>query len=306
MPTLPQLKLLADPLRLRLLRLLDEEELSVGELQQLLGMGQSRISTQLAQLRKGALVKTDRRGKSTHYRLAQAGRELRGLVREATAGLPGAEADLTALDWIRRRRADRARAYFDQLAGRFGRNFVPGRSWKSLAEALLTLVEPGLVIADLGAGEATLAQLLAPRARRVIAVDLSEKMVEYGRQLAREHGLANLDYLQGDLEDPPLEPASIDLLLLSQALHHAANPSRALDAGWRALRPGGRILILDLLAHRFEQARELYGDTHLGFSETELHRWLAEAGFTELRVQVVDRQDEPPRFQTLLATGLKP
>ena len=133
-----------------------------------------------------------------------------------------------------------------------------------------------------------------------------EEPVEFGATLAREHGFANLEYRLGDIEDPPITPGSVDLALFSQALHHANNPARALAAAYRLLKPGGRVAVLDLLAHQFEQARELYADTWLGFSEAELHRMLEAAGFAGIEVQVVAREDEPPHFQTMFGTGIVP
>jgi len=190
------------------------------------------------------------------------------------------------------------------LAGKFGRAYVPGRSWKGLSEALIKLMEPW-VIADLGAGEGTLSQLLAQRARQVIAVDSSPRMVEFGTQLAREHGVDNLEYRLGDLEAPPIADASVDLALFSQALHHAQKPARAVAEAARILRPGGRIVVLDLLRHDFEEARELYADVWLGFSEMEVERFLKSAGFSGITTAVVDRESEPPHFQTLLAMGTR-
>ncbi|MCH7225214.1 metalloregulator ArsR/SmtB family transcription factor [Haloferula sp. A504] len=300
---LKSLKLLADPTRLRILRLLDREPLSVADLQEVLGMGQSRISTQLSQLKGGGLVGDERSGKNNIYR-SEMSSELSGLVRDASTELPEARKDDTALRHLLRKRQDKSRAYFDELAGRFGKDYVPGRSWKGLAEALLKVMAVGTV-ADLGAGEGTLSQLLAQRAEKVIAVDLSEKMVAFGTQLAREHGLANLEYRAGDLENPPLEPGEINLAVLSQALHHAASPQRALDAAFQALRSGGQLVILDLLQHQFEEARELYADTWLGFGEAELAAMLEKSGFTGIETAVVDREAEPPHFQTLLAVARK-
>jgi len=201
-------------------------------------------------------------------------------------------------------RRDKAREYFNQLAGKFGRTYCPGRTWEGLANLLLTLV-PDIVIADLGAGEGTLAQLLARRAKKVICIDNSEKMVEFGAALAKEHGFKNLEYRLGDLEAPPIRAESVDLAVLSQALHHAAHPAQAVIAAHRVLRPGGRLAILDLLAHQFEQARELYADTWLGFTEAQLHEFLEDAGFRDIEVAVVARDDQNPQFQTVLATGVK-
>lgn len=301
---LKSLKLLADPTRLRVLNLLDREELSVADLQELLGMGQSRISTQLSQLKAGGLVEDERSGKNNIYR-SRMSREIARLARDAADELPEATKDLTALRHLMRKRQDRARLYFDQLAGRFGRDYVPGRSWRGLAEALLKVMTTG-VVADLGAGEGTLSQLLAQRAEKVIAIDLSEKMVEFATGLARQHGIHNIEFRVGDIENPPLEAGSLDLALFSQALHHAAHPQRALDSAIAALKPGGRLVILDLLAHQFEQARELYADTWLGFGEGELAAMLERAGFSQIETAVVDREPEPPCFQTLLAVAKKP
>ncbi|MFN0129498.1 MAG: ArsR/SmtB family transcription factor [Verrucomicrobiales bacterium] len=303
---LKSLKLIADPTRIRLLRLVRHQELTVAELQEILGMGQSRISTQLSQLRAAGLAGDRRVGKNIHYgaRVAAGSEAVWALVERAGAELPEAEADLAALSLTLRKRSDKARAYFDQLAGKFGRTYVPGRSWKALSEALIRLMEPQ-VIADLGAGEGTLSQLLAQRAKQVIAVDSSPRMVEFGSQLAREHGVGNLEYRLGDLESPPIADASVDLALFSQALHHAQQPRRAMAEAARILRPGGRVVVLDLLRHDFEEARELYADVWLGFSEAEMEVFLNAAGFGNIFTAVVDRETEPPYFQTLLAMGTR-
>ena len=181
---------------------------------------------------------------------------------------------------------------------------MPGRSWEALSHALLGLLPP-MVIADMGAGEGTLAQLLARTAKKVIAVDNSEKMVEFGSSLAREHGFKNIDYRLGDVEDPPVEPKSVDLVIFSQVLHHVPNPQRALAAAGRSLKPGGRVVILDLASHTFEQARELYAHVWLGFVEIELHQMLKRAGFSKIQSSVVSREPEAPHFQTLLVMAVK-
>jgi ArsR family transcriptional regulator len=169
---------------------------------------------------------------------------------------------------------------------------------------LLALVPP-MVIADLGAGEGTLAQLLARRARKVIAVDNSEKMVEFGSELARRHGFTNLEFRHGDIEDPPVAANSVDLAILSQALHHALHPAKAVAAAYKLLKRGGRVAILDLQAHQFEQARELYADTWLGFTESQLLEFLEGGGFKEVEIGVVSRDEVNPKFQTVLATAVK-
>ncbi len=308
--TLNFLRLLADPTRLRLVLLLQKEELSVAELQDILGMGQSRISSHLAQLKRAGAVADRRSGKNVYYGMARDGERspARTKIAEQTRTLasevPEAANDQTALKLVLRKRKDKAREYFDELAGRFGRSYVPGRSWQALAHTMITLLPP-LTVADLGAGEGTLSQLLAKTARQVIAIDNAPKMVEFGSELAKRHGFTNLEYRLGDIEDPPIEKETIDLAIFSQALHHAIHPDRAIQSAHGILKRGGRVVILDLLSHRFDRARELYADHWLGFSEVQLHQWLEAAGFGKIEVTVVSREKESPHFQTVFATGIK-
>jgi ArsR family transcriptional regulator len=300
---LKSLRLAADPNRLRLLLLLEREELSVAELQEILSKGQSQISTHLAQLKQAGLVNVRRTGKNSFYRL-QAPSELMELLRRAAAEIPEAAHDRDALRLVLRKRQDKMRRYFDELAGKFGRQYVPGRSWKGIAEALLKLMPP-MVIADLGAGEGTISQLMAQRAKKVIAIDNSEKMVEFGAELARKHGIANLEYRCGDIEEIPIRSGTVDLAFFSQALHHATHPEHAIAEAWRILKPGGRIAVLDLNRHHFEEARELYADLWLGFTELELEKYLKGADFRNVETAIVHREEEAPYFETLLATAEK-
>src|SRR5437870_196805 len=206
--TINLLRLLADPTRLRLLLLLEEEELSVAELQEILGMGQSRISSHLGQLKRAGVVDDRRSGKNVYY-------------------------------------------------------------------------GPAKVSAK------------AARVREMVRI------------LTRKHGFKNLEYRLGDIQDPPIEKATVDLAIFSQALHHAIRPERALAAAHRMLKKNGRVVILDLLAHRFEKARELYADHWLGFSEAHLHEFLEKNSFRDIDVRVVSREKQNPHFQTVFASGVK-
>jgi ArsR family transcriptional regulator len=226
------------------------------------------------------------------------------MVRALAHDIPETQRDADALKLVLRKRQDKAREYFDELAGKFGRSYVPGRSWQALAHALIALLPPQVIV-DFGAGEGTLSQLLATTARKVIAVDNAPKMVEFGSKLARKHGIKNLEYRLGDIEDPPVENGTVDLAVFSQALHHANHPERAIAAAHRILRKSGRVVILDLLAHRFDKARELYADHWLGFSEMTLQELLQTNGFRDIDVRVVSRERQSPHFQTVFATGMK-
>jgi ArsR family transcriptional regulator len=300
------LKVVADANRLRILLLLEREELSVAELQEILTMGQSTISTHLSQLKQVGLVEDRRTGKSSLYRLhSESGANVvAGLLEQARVEIPEAALDQTAASRVVKKRQDKMRTFFDSVAGRFGKDYVPGKSWKSVAEALLRLMPP-MTIADLGAGEGAFSLLLAQRATRVIAVDTSAKMIEVGREQARREGIMNLDYRLGDMEELPIKNGEVDLAIFSQSLHHALHPGRAVQEAWRILQPGGRIVILDLLKHRFEEARDMYADEWLGFSESEIETALADAGFQNVETMVVHKEEKAPHFQTLLAIGDK-
>jgi ubiquinone/menaquinone biosynthesis C-methylase UbiE len=298
---------LNEPTRLRILALLEVEELSVAELQEILHLGQSRISTHLAQLRGVDLVQPRREGKRTYYSLAKKlPKETRQILDSALLTLteiPSARTDLSGLKLVLEKRRKTARDYFNRVAGRLGKSFCPGRTWAEIGPLLAQLV-PRVVVADLGAGEGWLSQLLARRAEKVIAVDNSPKMVAFGRAEAKKKGIPNLEYRLGDLAEPPIPARSVDLVILSQALHHAANPQQALAAAAKLLRKGGRLVVLDLNQHHFDPARELYGDYWLGFGEADLRDWMVAAGLRDVEVQLLTPEAEPPHFQPALASGV--
>ncbi|TAG28806.1 MAG: methyltransferase domain-containing protein [Verrucomicrobia bacterium] len=303
------LKLVAEPTRLRILALLLREELSVAELQEILDMAQSRISSQLALLRSAELVVDRRDGKRAYYSLRDplpaTTLDLLRSASEAVASQPELLADREGLTRALVRRRAHQEEYFNLIAGRLGKNYCPGRSWEALGHLALRLAPP-IVVADLGAGEGLVSQLLARRAKQVWCIDSSPKMVEVGKALAEKNGLVNLTYKLGDIEQVPLPDGSVDLAILSQALHHAQHPQTAVKEAYRILNPGGQLLVLDLREHSFEKAHQLYADVWLGFTENGLHGFLAKAGFHAIEVVVVAREPEAPHFETLLASGRKP
>ena len=307
MKLLKTLQVLSDASRVRLLRLLSREELSVAELQEILGMGQSRISMQLSQLKAAGLVEVRRAGQKSLYRaVAPAGLSaiVEEVLQQSGEEIIEAAHDDEGLKLVLNRRKDTLRGHFDELAGRFGRDYLPGRSWKALSETLLRLLPP-LEIADLGAGEATVSLLLAQRAKRVVAVDNSEKMVAYGRDLAGKNKVKNLDYRLGDMEELPIADHEMDLALMHQTLHHTLHPQIALNEAHRVLKDGGKLVVLDLLRHEHEAARELYADVWPGFSQAELLKMLRASGFNNIKVSIVDKETAPPHFQTIMAIGVK-
>ena len=304
--TLKSLRALSDSTRLRIVALLEKDELSVHELQEITRMGQSRISTHLRLLQDSGLVQSRREGKRTFYKLPPPASGVPGeFIQLAIRGvreLPEHTGDQINLKRILSRRREQAQLYFNQVAGRFDRVYGPGRSWQAFGHLLLRILPP-LVVADLGSGEGLLSELLARRCKKVIAVDNSEKIVAFGAAKAKKNYLENLEFRLGDLQNPPIEPASVDLAILSQALHHAEEPAKAIASAYTILKPGGQIMILDLARHTFEEAHKLYGDRWLGFAESDLHRWLEQAGFKKIEISVAAREEQPPHFETVLASG---
>lgn len=304
--TLKYLRALSDPTRLRIVSLLERDELSVNELQEITRMGQSRTSTHLGLLQDAGLVISRRDGKRTFYKLNRepksGAEEFIDLATRGARELQEYAGDHINLKRILARRRQQEQVFFNQVAGRFDRVYGPGRSWQAFGHLLLRILPP-LTVADLGSGEGLLSELLARRCKKVIAVDNSQKIVHFGAAKARKNHIRNLEFRLGDLEDPPIEPGSVDLVILSQALHHAEEPARAIASSYRLLAAGGQVLILDLARHGFEQAHELYGDRWLGFPESDLQNWLEAAGFKRIEVSTVAREEAPPHFETILASG---
>ena len=306
--TLKSLRALADPTRLRIIALLEQGELSVNELQEIMRIGQSRISTHLGLLQEAGLLESRRDGKRAFYRWREERDAMaRDFIQLAVRGAREEShysGDQINLKRVLVRRQQQAQVYFSQVAGRFDRSYGPGRSWQAFGHLLLRILPP-ITVADLGSGEGLLSELLARRCKKVIAVDNSEKMVAFGAKKAKKNGLKNLEFRLGDLQDPPIAPASVDLVILSQALHHAEEPAQTILAAHKILRPGGNVMILDLLQHAFKEARALYGDRWLGFAESDLHHWLESAGFKRIEISTVAREEQPPHFQTVLASAVR-
>lgn len=306
---LKSLRALSSPPRLRLICLLLKSELSVRELTDITGMRQSGISMHLSQLQEAELVESSRDGKNAYYSVVQARQSdncaLIDLAVDGASELVEYESDLRNLKRILELRENQDLVYFNRLAGRFDSVYGPGRSWQAFGQLLLRLI-PEIVVADLGSGEGLLSELLARKCKKVIAVDNSDQIVKFGIAKAKKNSLTNLEFRQGDLQSPPIDDNSVDLAILSQALHHAENPVAAIEQSFRIIKPGGQIMILDLMKHKFDKAKELFGDRWLGFDEGELYQWLESAGFRKIDVSVVAREEEEPYFETLLASAIRP
>ena len=301
------LRLLGDPTRLRLLRVLSADSLNVSELTGVLGVAQSGVSRHLGLLKDAGLVAEDRAGAFTWYRLSDTFANGNGslaplrawLAEEFGRSTPETRADDARLEEVRRLRKENFSVH--ALSGEERRQLVPGRSWAAWSRAVGLLL-PALDVADLGCGEGYLTIEAARWAKHVIAIDRSKDVLARGKALAGRRKLKNISWKRGDLEKLPIADATMDVALLSQALHHADHPERALAEAHRILRPGGRVLVLDLREHEEAWVRSKLGDRWLGFSETTLDALLKGAGFWKTAVRIGARRASDP-FTVLIATG---
>lgn len=304
-------RLLGDEARLRLLRVLARERLNVTELTGVLGLAQSGVSRHLGLLKEAGLVAEERDGGYSYYRLSPAAAHdgagaLWPLLKaefEAAADDAAVRADDARLQEVLRLRKEN----FEAHAGpdtRDARQLVPGRSWAAWSRALGMLMPP-LQVADLGCGEGYLTIEAARWAKRVIAVDRSTAVLNRARALARRRHVSNVVWKRGELEKLPIRDATIDVTLLSQALHHAHDPARAVAEAARVTAPGGRVLVLDLRRHEEIWVRAKLGDRVLGFDDDELKALLAAAGLRDVRGGVGARKAGDP-FTVLIAAGTKP
>ena len=308
----PLFRLLGDDARLRILRLLAAERLNVSELTGILGLAQSGVSRHLGMLKEAGLIVEQREGVYSWYRLALRLQEadngfgpLWPLLQaqfEQTAGTPDGRADDAKLEEVRRLRKEN----FEQHSGPDARErqLVPGRSWAAWARALGHLL-PAWRVADLGCGDGYLSIEASRWASRVIAIDRSKPVLERARALARRRGVRNITWRQGEIERIPLRDGSVDLAILSQALHHAGDPGVAMAEAARIVVPGGRVVVLDLREHDQEWVTERLGDRWRGFADAALTRLLKQAGLSGVNVSVGARRAGDP-FTVLIASGVKP
>lgn len=318
-------RLLGDEARLRLLRVLRRERLNVTELTGILGLAQSGVSRHLGLLKEAGLVLEEKDAGYTYYRVASETAAAAG-----GAGGPGRTADDEVLTTVWAGldaqfarsagegsvRADEARLQevlrlrkenFDNHGSadtRDARQLVPGRSWAAWSRALGLLLPP-LRVADLGCGEGYLTLEAARWASRVVAVDRSAVVLARAQALARRRRVSNVAWRRGELEQLPIKDETVDVALLSQALHHAADPLQAVREAVRITVPGGRVLILDLRQHREEWVRSTLGDQSLGFSEDQLKRLLTSARLRDVKISVGARKAGDP-FAVLIAAATKP
>jgi 2-polyprenyl-3-methyl-5-hydroxy-6-metoxy-1,4-benzoquinol methylase len=286
---------LGDETRLRILRLVAEAPLNVSELVSLVGVAQSSVSHHLAKLRGLGLIQEERQAGFTYYSLAVDGDDVRWPLVELARKAADAGGDLARLKDLLRQREDR-QALNERL-------LEPGQSWFLWAGALSSLL-PRLDVVDFGCGTGLLSLSIARWARKVTAIDCSEQTLAKARERARHVGLTNVEFLREDLQALSLPAGKKDLVVISQSLHHVEDPPAVLRQAARILKPGGRVVVLELMSHDEQWVKERLGHRHLGFAPKALERELSAAGFGELSCETHARDGASP-FRVFLLTGVK-
>jgi ArsR family transcriptional regulator len=296
-------KLLGDEMRLRVLALLQGNELAVGEIQKILGIGQSTLSSQLALLKEQNLVASRKEGQKVFYRIPSENSRKLNLLRAAlenTASAKWHARDRRHLQKTLLERSESSRDFFNRQAA--VQNLPsPGQTWQALAHGLMGLLS-GRRVLDLGCGSGRLARRFAAAGNLVTAVDNSEEQIRLAKADAAG---PNPDFILASMEATGLPPDSFDVALLSQSLHHAADPAGVIREAHRLLAPGGRLVILDLLAHEEDWLRGKFGDFWLGFAEHDLRSWTEAAGFRITHFEITPPSPEYPDLEGVLVLGEK-
>jgi ubiquinone/menaquinone biosynthesis C-methylase UbiE/DNA-binding transcriptional ArsR family regulator len=305
---LEHMSALSDPTRCRMLLLLERQELTVTEICSVLQMPQSSVSRHLKTLADDDWVVSRRDGTSRFYSMAlddldPGAKRLWPLIREQVAATSAAGQDDRRLRGVLTRRRAKSQEFFASAAGGWDRLRSELFGDTFFLWGVLGLIDPALVVGDLGCGTGQLTETVAPYVRQVVAVDSSNDMLEAARQ--RLGGARNVDLRQGELEGLPIKDGELDAAMLSLVLHYSPSPARALSEVGRALRPGGRALVVDMLPHDRQEYQQQMGHVWLGFSEKQIGRFLTGAGFADVRVRMLPADPDAKGPALFAAVGVK-
>ena len=299
-------RLLADSTRLRLLLLLEQEEMSVAELAGITQLAQPRVSTHLAKLKESGLVIDRREGVFVYYRIctpiADSSLDSLWQLLRSNTDDPLVQQDLERIPEILQKRAGGG-TWADSVAGDMERHYSPGRTWEATARGLVHLLDPGDVL-DIASGDGVLAELLAPRSNSVTCLDISERVVEAGRR--RLKAFDHVKFEKGDMHSLPVKNASFDTVLLMHALTYTEQPATVINEASRVLRPGGKLLAVTLLKHQHEKAVEPYNHVNLGFTTDQLEILCIDAGLQVQSCSISAIEKRTPNFSVLSLSATKP
>lgn len=291
-------RLLADSTRLRLLLILEHQELSVAELAAILQLAQPRVSTHLAKLKEAGLVADRREGVSVYYRMPASfqDRSLEALwaVMRQSAEDPLVQQDLERISQVLLTR--NGKTWAESVAGDMDRHYSPGRTWEATSRSLVKLMSPGKVL-DIASGDGVMAELLAPIASEVVCIDISEKVVEAGRK--RLASTANVEFRIGDMHQLPFKDEVFDTVLLMHALTYTDQPEKVVSEATRVLKPTGKLLVVTLARHRHKKAVEPYNHANLGFSPEQLQKMASLNDLTVSHCGITTHEKRPPHFAVL-------
>jgi ArsR family transcriptional regulator len=299
-------RLLADTTRLRLLLLLEQEEMSVAELAGITQLAQPRVSTHLAKLKESGLVIDRREGVFVYYRIctpiADSSLDSLWQLLRSNTNDPLVQQDLDRIPEVLQKRTGGS-TWADSVAGDMERHYSPGRTWEATARGLVHLLDPGDVL-DIASGDGVLAELLAPRSNSVTCLDISERVVEAGRR--RLKAFDHVKFEKGDMHSLPVKNASFDTVLLMHALTYTEQPATVINEASRVLRPGGKLLAVTLLKHQHEKAVEPYNHVNLGFTTDQLEILCIDAGLQVQSCSISAIEKRTPNFSVLSLSAIKP
>src|SRR5262245_5416446 len=307
-PILDPMAALADPIRGRMLRPLERHELTVNEICSVLQLPQSTVSRHLKTLADDGWVTSRRDGTSRFYGMAMqeldpGAQRLWPLIREQIAGTNGAEQDERRLKSVLSKRRSKSEEFFASASGQWDhlRSELFGDRFH--LQALMALIDPDLTVGDLGCGTGQVSELVAPHVARVVAVDGSTDMVQAARK--RLKGLHQVDVRRGDMEALPIDDGQLDVAIVALVLHHVPEPARALAEMHRVLKPGGRVVIVDMLPHDRIEYQQQMGHVWLGFSDRTMKKYLEGAGFEKASIATLPADENAKGPSLFVATARK-
>ncbi len=303
-PTLKFFKIISDETRMKMLMILDHSEFNVSELIQILNIHQSNISRNLTQLRDGGLLQDRRDGAQVYYRMSDAFKnngELTTMLHKTWASMGNASELESKIEQVLEERRNKSQNFFDKVAGKYHKIAEIGGGLEGLVKGFSALISFESMV-DIGAGEGETSLMLAHNCKKVIAVDLNQKMLDIISQKASTKGISSLETRIGDINKLPLEDNEVHFALMSQVLHHSAHPQKAITEMMRVIKPGGHFMILDLMSHDQEWVHDQLGDLWLGFDVDRLKEWLIESNAFIKSIETINVKDGLP---LLLAIGQK-